>query len=297
MPVRYNGLLYACGEALRSLGRNKWMTIASVGVVVVTLLMLGGFMMVNLNLEYITENVKEQVEIVLYLDDESTLAERNELREKLLAHGSLEEVRFVSKSEALQRLRKQMGDVVDGYEGREDNPLRDSFELKTKHPELVGAVAEELAGYPAVADVDYGEATVEKLFAATRAIQLVGLILMLGLAVTAVFLIAHTIRLTVFIRRREIMIMKYVGATNWFIRWPFLLEGLMIGLLGAALPLGALYYTYQASLEWVAANNLMFLTLLPIPIIMGELVKYLLPLGTGLGILGSAFSMDQFLRV
>lgn len=157
MPVRYNGLLYACGEALRSLGRNKWMTIASVGVVVVTLLMLGGFMMVNLNLEYITENVKEQVEIVLYLDDESTLAERNELREKLLAHGSLEEVRFVSKSEALQRLRKQMGDVVDGYEGREDNPLRDSFELKTKHPELVGAVAEELAGYPAVADVDYGK--------------------------------------------------------------------------------------------------------------------------------------------
>lgn len=292
-----NSFLYACGEALRSLYRNKWMTIASVGVVVVTLLMLGGFMMVNLNLNHITKSVKEQVEIVLYIDDESTLLERNELRRKLVAHSSVAEVRFVPKYEALQRLKEQMGDVVEGYEGPEDNPLRDSFELRTVRPEIVGDVAAELAGYPAVDDVYYGEATVEKLFSATRAVQVVGLALMIGLAITAVFLIAHTIRLTVFIRRREIMIMKYVGATNWFIRWPFILEGLLIGVLGAVLPLAVLYYIYRVSLGWVTANNLMFLTLLPVPVIMAELVKYLVPLGTGLGILGSAFSMDRFLHV
>ena len=295
--MRYNGLLYAWGEALRSLYRNKWMTIASIGVVVVTLLMLGGFMLVNLNLNHITENVKGQVEIVLYVEDTATLAERNELREKLVAHSSLAEVRFVSRDEALQRLKKQMGDIVEGYETAEENPLPDSFELRTHHPESVGAVAEELARYPAVAKVDYGKATVDRLFTATRAVQLVGLFLMVGLAITAIFLIAHTIKLTVFIRRREIMIMKYVGATNWFIRWPFVLEGLIIGLLGAVLPLAGLYYIYLASLEWVAANNLMFLTLLPASPIMGELSKYLIPLGTGLGILGSAFSMDRYLRV
>ncbi len=295
--MRYKGLLYAWGEALRSLYRNKWMTIASIGVVVVTLLMLGGFMLVNLNLNHITENVKEQVEIVLYVEDTATLAERNELREKLVAHSSLAEVRFVSRDEALQRLKKQMGDIVEGYETAEENPLPDSFELRTHHPESVGAVAEELARYPAVAKVDYGKATVDRLFTATRAVQLVGLFLMVGLAITAIFLIAHTIKLTVFIRRREIMIMKYVGATNWFIRWPFVLEGLIIGLLGAVLPLAGLYYIYRASLEWVAANNLMFLTLLPASPIMGELSKYLIPLGTGLGILGSAFSMDRYLRV
>ena len=295
--MRYKGLLYAWGEALRSLYRNKWMTIASIGVVVVTLLMLGGFMLVNLNLNHITENVKGQVEIVLYVEDTATLAERNELREKLVAHSSLAEVRFVSRDEALQRLKKQMGDIVEGYETAEENPLPDSFELRTHHPESVGAVAEELARYPAVAKVDYGKATVDRLFTATRAVQLVGLFLMVGLAITAIFLIAHTIKLTVFIRRREIMIMKYVGATNWFIRWPFVLEGLIIGLLGAVLPLAGLYYIYLASLEWVAANNLMFLTLLPASPIMGELSKYLIPLGTGLGILGSAFSMDRYLRV
>ena len=91
--------------------------------------------------------------------------------------------------------------------------------------------------------------------------------------------------------------MKYVGATNWFIRWPFLLEGLIIGLLGAVLPLSGLYYIYRAALGWVAVNDLMFLTLLPASPIMSELSKYLLPLGTGLGILGSAFSMDRYLRV
>ncbi|NLA11231.1 MAG: ABC transporter permease [Firmicutes bacterium] len=273
------------------------MTIASMGVVIVTLLMLGGFMIVNLNLTHITQSVKEQVEIVLYIDDEATITERNELRQKLIAHGSLAEVRFVPKEEALQRLKEQMGDVVEGYEAVENNPLRDSFELRTSRPELVGEVAGELAGYPAVGDLYYGEETVDKLFTATRAVQLVGLALMIGLAVTAVFLIAHTIRLTVFIRRREIMIMKYVGATNWFIRWPFILEGLLIGILGAALPLVVLYYVYQASLEWVVANNLRFLTLLPSSLIAGELAKYLLPLGTGLGILGSFFSMDRFLRV
>lgn len=293
----FNSFLYACGEALRNLYRNKWMTMASVGVVVVTLLMLGGFMVINLNLNKITDDVKEQVEIVLYIDDESSKAEREELRGKLLAHRSLDEVRFVHRDEALKRLKEQMGDLVEGYEGAADNPLRDSYELHTSRPEMVGAVAEELKGYPAVAELYYGEATVEKLFTATRAVQMVGLGLMIGLAITAVFLIAHTIRLTVFIRRREIMIMKYVGATNWFIRWPFVLEGMIIGALGAALPLAALYYIYQASLEWVMANNLMFLTLVPASLIMGELVKYLLPLGTGLGILGSAFSMDRFLRV
>ncbi len=291
-----SSFFYAWGEALRSLYRNKWMTVASIGVVIVTLLMLGGFMLVHLNLNHITEDVKGQVEIIVYIKDDATLHERNELRERLIAHRALAEVRFVSKDEALRRMKDKLGDVVEGYEGSADNPLPDSFEVRTYEPEAVSAVAEELARYPAVAKVDYGKATVEGLFKATRAVQLVGLMLMIGLAVTAIFLIAHTIRLTVFIRRREIMIMKYVGATNWFIRWPFILAGLILGLCGAVLPLGALYYIYAASLEWVS-HNLMFLSLVPLPLVMAELVKYLLPLGTGLGILGSAFSMDRFLRV
>jgi len=91
--------------------------------------------------------------------------------------------------------------------------------------------------------------------------------------------------------------MKYVGATNWFIRWPFILEGLVIGSFGAALPLAALYYLYDASVGWVVSNNLLFLNLIAVPSVMLELVKYLVPLGTGLGVLGSLLSMDRFVRV
>ena len=91
--------------------------------------------------------------------------------------------------------------------------------------------------------------------------------------------------------------MKYVGATNWFIRWPFLLEGLLMGFVGAVLPLAGLYYIYQYSVEWIAVNNLLFLTLLPVEQVIIELGKYLVPLGTALGVLGSFFSMGRFLRV
>jgi len=98
-------------------------------------------------------------------------------------------------------------------------------------------------------------------------------------------------------RKKEIAIMKYVGATNWFIRWPFVLEGLFMGFLGAVLPMLALYYIYIHSVEWVTVNNLLFLSLLPVEQVMIELAKYLVPLGTILGILGSAFSMGRFLRV
>ncbi len=109
-------------------------------------------------------------------------------------------------------------------------------------------------------------------------------------------MISHSIGLAVLLRRREIMIMKYVGATNWFIRWPFIIEGLTLGVLGALLPLAALYYIYQHALTWVGAN-LHFVSLVPAPVLMLELVQYLLPLGVGLGALGSVFSMSRFLRV
>lgn len=293
----FNGIFYAWGEAFKSLYRNKWMSIASIGVVVATLLMLGTFMMVSLNINHITNMVKEQVEIVVYIDDEATLQERDELRSMLVNHSSLAEVRFVSKEEALERLKDQVANIVEGYETAEQNPLPDSFEIKTLIPESVAAVARDLEGYPGVSSVYYGKGVVENLFTVTRALQMVGLILMGLLAVTAVFLISHTIRLTVYLRSREIMIMKYVGATNWFIRWPFVLEGLAMGLLGAALPLVALYFIYQSAVDWVFSNNLFFLSLIPVSLMMIELAKYLVPLGTGLGALGSIFSMGRFLRV
>ena len=286
-------------EAIKNLYRNLWMSIASIGVVAITLLMLGIFMIVSLNATYITELVKNQVEIVLYVSENASAYDRSELHRKLNGHSGLAEVRFVSREEAMERLREQFGeqgDFLEGYESAEHNPLPDSYEIRVIDPETVSKIALELETYPGVENVNYGREVVEKLFSATRVIQMVGMVLMAGLAVTAIFLISHTIRLNIYIRRKEIMIMKYVGATNWFIRWPFLVEGFILGLLGAFLPLLALYYIYGKTND-LLIDNILFFELISLPVIMNELLMYLLPLGVGLGVIGSLLSMGRFLRV
>ncbi len=297
IPMFISSFIYIIGETFKGLYRNRWMCITSTGVVAVTILMLGVFMVVNMNLSHVTELVKEQVEIVVYIDEEADQSTISKLEEKLTGHPEIEEVVYVSSEEHMGRLRQQLGGMLEGYDTSLENPLLASYEIKTVEPESIVMLADEFETYPGVSNVFYGRGYVENLFAVTGVIQMIGIALMIGLAVTAVFLISHTIKLTVMMRKREIAIMKYVGATNWFIRWPFLLEGMLMGFIGAVLPMVFLYYIYQTSLDWVAANDLMFISPLPLEMVMIELAKYLVPLGTGLGMLGSTFSMGRFLRV
>ncbi len=297
--MHIRSLLYFLGEALKSIARNGWMSIASVGVVSITLLLLGSFMVISFNVALLTQDIKEQIQIVIYLDEACDEETRLELQRMLTLHPQMEEVRYVSKDEAMQRLKKQLGDrayLLDGIDTGEENPLRDSFELKTKIPEDIPLVAEEIADYPGVGHLDYGQGVVEPLFQFTGIMRWIGLMFMAGLALTAIFLIAHTIRLTVYIRRKEIMIMKYVGATDWFIRWPFIFEGLILGLVGAVIPLIVIYYGYQAAVIWLK-SNIYFLPLIPTENIMKEIVRTIIPLGVVLGVLGSSISVRRFLKV
>lgn len=297
MHVR--SLFYFFGEALKSVIHHGWMSIASIAVVSITLLILGSFMVINYNVALLTEDIKEQVQIVVYIDDETGERTLTELQRALVAHPGLEEVRFVSKEEAMERLKRQMGDrafLLEGYEEEDKNPLRDSYELRTIVPEDVINIANEVKDYPGAGYVDYGSGVVEPLFQFTGVVRWIGLAFMAGLALTAVFLISHTIRLTVYIRRKEIMIMKYVGATDWFIRWPFVFEGLILGLMGAVVPLVIISYSYQAATQWMA-GNIYFVSLLPVDEIMPQLVKVLLTLGVVLGVVGSAISVRRFLKV
>ncbi|NLX90616.1 MAG: ABC transporter permease [Firmicutes bacterium] len=297
--MRIRNLFYFLGEALKSVVRHGWMSIASIAVVAMTLLILGCFMVLNFNVANLAEDIKEQVQIVVYIDENADEQTRENLHNKLVAHPELDEVRFVSKDEAMERLKRQMGDrayLLDGYTEEDANPLRDSYELRTKVPENISLVAEEIGNYPGVGYIDYGEGIVEPLFQFTGVIRYIGLAFMVGLALTAIFLISHTIRLTVYIRRREIQIMKYVGATNWFIRWPFIFEGLILGLVGAVIPVLVVQFSYQAAVEWVQ-ENIYFVTLLPPQQIGTEIARILMPLGVVLGILGSTLSVRRFLNV
>ncbi|NLN06213.1 MAG: ABC transporter permease [Firmicutes bacterium] len=292
----FRNFIYYIKEAFCSIFRNGWMSFASVSVVTVTLLMLGSFILLNKNVEFLAAEIKNQVEIIARVEETLPPPEVERLRAQVIQLEKVAEVRFVSKEEALQNLKAQLGDVVAGYEEEGRNPLRDSFEIRTVIPEDIPEVAAELAALPGIAEVDYGADVVPKLFSVTNMVKWIGMAFMVGLAVTAVFLIANTIKLTVTARAKEIMIMKWVGATEWFIRWPFVFEGMLLGAVGALIPTLILQRLYAEAFTWTRIN-LYFLPLVEPEAILGELTKLLLLLGASIGTLGSIFSIRRFLKV
>ncbi len=296
----FRNILFFMGESWKNLFRNGWMSLASIGVVAVTLFILSVFVLINMNVHHLTEVIEQDVEIALYIDEEATSDEREQLVENLRNHPEIKKADFVSKEEGLERLRDQLGEengLLEGYENPEDNPLRDAYEISMHDPEAVSSVAREIETYPAVGGVEFGEDVVENLFDFTGVLQVTVMGLMVALALTATFLISHTIRLTVMLRKREITIMKYVGATNWFIRWPFLFEGFNLGLLGTVIPLVGIYFGYESVLQWIDANLKFFPSLIPLETAMGQVIILVVPLGMALGIIGSLISMGRYLKV
>lgn len=284
-------------EAARSLVRNRLMTLASISTVALSLLILGVFLLGAVNLNHIADTLESQVEVTAYLDDKLTDTQTAELAARVKELPGVREATFVSKDEALERLKEQFGERRDLLTAVEkNNPLRNAVEVRTVTPEDVKPVVEELKALPGVAKVSFKEEIITRLFALTRAIRYAGFAVALLLVGATVFLISNTIRLTVFARRREIAIMKLVGATDWFIRWPFLLEGLALGFIGS-LPAIALVSRFYS---WLTANvyaTLPFIPLLNPAEVLGRLSLLLLGLGILVGGLGSTISVRRFLRV
>ncbi len=286
-------------ESMKSLGRNGWMTFASASAVTVTLLLVGVFFVVMFNINHFAQKVENDVEIRVHIELTADNQQKNALRRQIEAIPNVKEVRYSSKDEELKRLIKSMGDEGSSFRlFEQDNPLSDVYVVKATHPQDTVKIAKQIETLPFVHKVNYGQGTVEKLFDALKVARNVGLVLILGLLFTAMFLISNTIKITIFARRREIEIMRLVGATNGFIRWPFFLEGLWLGMLGALFPIAALsivyYNVYQVYEQWV---SLPFFELLPFSPFMWQLSALLLAIGAGIGIWGSVMSVRKFLKV
>ena len=272
------------------------MTLASVTVVVLTLLILGSFIAINLNIVEITEDIKAQVEVIAYLEDD---AETETIRQQILDLPGIQRLSYVSKEQALDRMREQLGDgITEALDGR--NPLPASFEIRAVNPEQIPQLADIIHQMPGIESVDYGQQVVDRLFQFTRILQMFGLGIIAALALMALFLIANTIKLTVYARRKQISIMKFVGATDWFIRWPFIFEGVFLGLLGALTAYLILFFGYSflyvQTSTWMYQNFLSVAMATPEQVGM-ELLKTLFALGTGIGAIGSGISVRKFLKV
>ena len=234
--MKIRTLEYFVREVFLSLKRNNWMSVASVGTVAVSLFIFGMFLMLVLNMNKMAESLESQVQINVYLEEGTTSSEIRSLEAELNDMQGVEQVTFVSKDEAMERFKERLGDQSSILDALDDtNPLPDGFEVMITQPELVETAAKNIEQHKNVESAKYGQDVMEHLFDITRLIRFFGLVLMLFLAGATLFIISNTIRLTVFARRKEIAIMKYVGATDWFIRWPFMMEGMVLGLFGGIL--------------------------------------------------------------
>ena len=234
--MKLRTMRYYMAEALQSFWRNRFMSIASIATVALALFILGLFLTLVANLDYFAENLESQVEITVYLKDDVSQKDIDSVGRRLSALPDVKSVAFTDKDQAMDILKERMKDqpgILDALDGK--NPLPSSYEVTFTEPEAVRRTADIVSDYPEVEGTHYGQEIVEQLFQITRIIRWGGIALIIFLTLAMLFIISNTIRLTVFARRKEIAIMKYVGATNWFIRWPFLLEGLLLGFIGGVL--------------------------------------------------------------
>jgi len=287
-------------EGVKNLGRNGWMSFASVSAVTFTLFILGVFLVLAMNVNFFAQSVEKQVEIRVFMADLTTKENLQQFEQDVRALDKVESVQFISKDEGLKQFRESMGEKAYLFDGLEKgNPLPDAFVVKAKMPQDTAVLAAQIKQMKNVRSLNYGEGTVEKLFAATDTVRNVGIGFIIGLGFTAMFLIANTIKLTIVARRREIEIMKLVGATNWFIRWPFFVEGLLMGITGALIPIVILgvgyYYLLDAIKSSFEATQLF--TLLPLFPLVYQVALALLAIGAFIGIWGSLVSVRRFLRV
>ena len=288
---------YFIQEVFHSLRRNNWMTFASIGTVAVSLFVLGVFLILVLNMNRLAGMLESQVQISVYLEDHLTDREKRQIGYDIESLQGIDSVTYVDRETAKERLKERLGDqkyLLDALS--EDNPMPDAFEVTVTTPSVVESAAGAIAAMQGVEEAKYGQDVVEHLFDITRLMRIFGFVLMGLLGGATLFIISNTIRLTVFARRKEIAIMKYVGATDWFIRWPFLLEGIVLGCIGGLIAAVALRSFYAAMAAKIY-STLAFFPLMPQYPFMNYVTAAILLAGIVIGAIGSVISLKRFLRV
>ncbi|WP_407398945.1 permease-like cell division protein FtsX [Anaerovibrio sp.] len=295
--MNINTVEYYIREVIHSLRRNNWMSVASIGTVAVSLFIFGMFLMLVMNMNKMVDAMESQVQIKVYLEDDFSRDDARDLEVDLKKMQGVEKVTFVPKEEAMEKFKERLGDqktLLDALD--ETNPLPDSFEVMVVQPEMVKTAAENIEKFEGVDSAKYGQDVMEHLFDITRLIRIFGFALMMVLALATLFIISNTIRLTVFARRKEIAIMKYVGATDWFIRWPFVLEGIVMGFLGSLIASVVLRLTYSGITAKIY-DTLAFFPLIPEEPFLNFVTMIVVIGGMIMGAIGSTVSIKRFLKV
>ena len=301
--MKYSRLGYFIGEGFSNVFKNKKSTGASLMIMCATMIIFGIFLILGENINHFVEGVESDQGIQVFVKNEATQEQIDELGEKIRAIDGVSTVEFVSKDEALEQMKERFGerqDLLEGYEG-ENNIFTASYVVTLTDLTKSQAVQDQINTYSdVVKKINSKDEVITTLINLANGIKIVTGVILVLLIIISIFIIANTIKLTVHARRKEISIMKYVGATNGFIRWPFIVEGMIIGILASVISIiivGGAYSFIAEKLVNAEFMQLINMNLISFSDMFNSIIFVYMLLGIGIGVLGSVISMRKYLKV
>lgn len=293
--MRMTSLRYIFPQAFKSFKNHGWMTFAAIMTMTISIFLCTFFWLLVVNVDANATNIESEVRIVAYILDEIDEDTYPAIQMRIEQLPGVQLVEYVSREQGLQEMESRFGsNLQETLGGR--NPLPNRYSITANSPEEVSIVAAAVEQLPQIETVRYGEGSVEKLFAFTSVLRKAGIAIMLLLGLAAVVLIAMTTRVTVYARRKEIMVMKWVGATNAFIRLPFYIEGMIIGIFGAVLAAALVILCYNGAGNYMS-STVAVVFMVPLNDIWSQVILFSLSAGAVMGALGSGISVARFLDV
>lgn len=296
--MKISTLNYFIVDALKSIKRNRTISIAAMITVLITFFVFGTFTLLALNFNKSIEDVASKIQIQVYLKDDIKLVDQKEIELKLMEESQVSEVTYESKDEAFLNLKENLGSnegLLEGYD-LTNNPLPSSFIVNLKDPSYAEEVTKSVENMTGVEGIGNQQDVINTISKFVDIVQIVGIGLFVVFVGVSVFLIMNTIKLTVYSRRREVGIMKFVGATDWFIRWPFVIEGIIIGAIGSLVSSVLLFFAYNGVFKWIVSS--MFIVNLVQPqFVLTTLLGCFVGGGIVVGAIGSIFALRKFLVV
>ncbi len=298
----FTDIIYFFEEGFRSVWRNKFISVVAILTIGFALMIFGAFLIVYSNVTHITTSWVQQVEIIAYIKNGTSEDRLDKVKKVLWENAEISKIEYVSKEEALKRFRSEHAKSAYLFEGLNGNPLPASFEIglskAAQSREAVDRLVESIRKIPELEEIQYGEEWTRSLLTFVKVLKLLGLILGGLLGVAIIFIIANTVRLTVYARRDELAVMRLIGATNGFIKGPFLMEGLLQGLIGSFLALTFLFGMYHFWLPHLRQSaGIFFLQDISLSFLSVSMILSLILSGMFLGFFGSLMSLGRFLKV
>lgn len=303
--MRGSSLGYLIKEGARNIYANRLMSFASIGTLVSCMLLIGCSMLLSMNVNQVVGFIEQQNDVAVYLEDGISHDELLMLDQKIALIDNIYETEYLDKQMVLDRQKESMGKedavLLEGLEG-DQNPFPPTYLMKIKDLSQLSPTVEDIKALPGVIGVQAPDVVAEIMTSLKKAISMGGLFIVAILLVVSLVIIANTIKVTVFNRRKEINIMKYVGATDAFIRLPFFVEGLLLGLFSALIAFGLLWLGYDQIMQIIAQNPSTWIeqaysNMIPFESVAVQLAAWFAGGGIGIGVFGCMFFVNKYLKV